>query len=165
MIHKARYQAALDLPPAMRPPVCLRYAMWALAAGSTDRYEAMAPHFYHRARKYLDLDEMKGFGQAILTLSHCQTWILVTIYEFKNMFFPRAWMSTGRATRLAQMLGLHRVDGAGLDVKQTLPAPKDWAEKEERRRTFWMAFWCDRCASIGTGWPMSLEEKDVSPSA
>ena len=162
MIHKARYQAMMSLAPHMRPPACLRYAMWALAAGISDRFDQYQAHFYQRARKYLELDEMRGFGQAILTLSHCQAWMLVSMYEFKNMYFPRAWMSTGRAVRLTQMLGLHRLDGTGLDVKMTIPPPRDWTEREERRRTFWLVFWGDRCASIGTGWPMSFEEKDVS---
>lgn len=59
------------------------------------------------------------------------------------------------------MMGLHRLDGAGLDVKQCLPPPRDWTEREERRRTFWMAFCEDRYASIGTGWPMTIDEKDI----
>lgn len=58
-------------------------------------------------------------------------------------------------------MGLHRLDGAGLDVKMCLPPPRDWTEREERRRTFWMAFCEDRYASIGTGWPMTIDEKDI----
>jgi hypothetical protein len=77
------------------------------------------------------------------------------------MYFPRAWLSVGRGVRLAQMMQLHRVDGIGLDVKQCLPPPKDWTEREERRRTFWVAFCADRYASIGTGWPMTIDERDV----
>jgi Fungal specific transcription factor domain len=61
-------------------------------------------------------------------------------------------------------LGLHRLDGAGLDVKQCLPPPRDWTEREERRRTFWMSFCEDRYASIGTGWPMTIDEKDILTS-
>jgi hypothetical protein len=53
------------------------------------------------------------------------------------------------------------MDGTGLDVKQCLPPPRDWTEREERRRTFWMAFCEDRYASIGTGWPMTVDEKDI----
>ena len=71
-------------------------------------------------------------------------------------------MSTGRAVRLVQMMGLHRIDGVGLEVKQSLVPPRDWTDREERRRTFWMAFNSDRYASIGTGWPMTIDEKDVS---
>ena len=98
----------------------------------------------------------------MITVAHSQANTLLASYEFKMMYFPRAWMSTGKAIRLVQMMGLHRLDGVGLDVKQCLPPARDWTESEERRRTFWMAFCEDRYASIGTGWPMVIDEK-VSP--
>ncbi|EMD00908.1 hypothetical protein BAUCODRAFT_144502 [Baudoinia panamericana UAMH 10762] len=161
MIHRPRYYAAMNLAPHMRPPICLRYAMWCNAASVTDKYEALQEHFYHRARKYIQQDEMKGHGESMITVAHTQTWALLATYEFKLMFFPRAWMSAGRACRSAQMMGLHRLDGVGLDVKQCLPPPKDWTEREERRRTFWMTFCVDRYSSIGTGWPMTIDEKDI----
>jgi hypothetical protein len=163
IIHRPRFYAALNLAPHMRPPVALRYAMWALAAATTDKYEALQDHFYQRARKYIQQDEMRGHGESMITLGHCQAWALICTYEFKQMYFPRAWVSAGRAVRLSQMMMLHRLDGTGLDVKQCLPPPKDWTEREERRRTFWGCFCIDRYASIGTGWPMTIEEKDVSP--
>lgn len=161
MIHKYRYRAAMNLAPIMRPPVCLRYAMWAIAASVSDKYFNHQEIFYRRARKYAEADEMKGLGESYVTLGHTQCWILLASYEFKKMFFPRAWASCGRAARMAIMLGLHRLDGSGLDVKKTLSPPKDWTDREERRRTFWMAYCVDRYASIGTGWPMSLDERDV----
>ena len=68
----------------------------------------------------------------------------------------------GRAVRLSQMLGLHRLDGDDCSGKNILPPPKDWIEHEERRRTFWGAFYGDRWASSGTGWPMVIDENDVS---
>ncbi|KAL6717872.1 hypothetical protein ACLMJK_003957 [Lecanora helva] len=114
-----------------------------------------------RSRKYMDIDEMKGQGEAFVSLAHSQTWSLLSAYEFKMMYFPRAWMSVGRAARMVLMLGLNRVDGVGMDVKQCLPPPRDFAEREERRRAFWMAFCVDRYASIGTGWPMSIDERDI----
>ena len=161
MIHRPRYFAAMNLAPHMRPPVCLRYAMWCNAASVTEKFEALQEHFYLRARKYIQQDEMKGHGESMITVAHCQTWILLATYEFKLMYFPRAWMSAGRGCRMTQMMGLHRLDGLGLDVKQCLPPPKDWTEREERRRTFWMSFCVDRYSSIGTGWPMTIEEKDI----
>jgi len=161
MIHRPRYHAAMNLAPHMRPPVCLRYAMWCNAAAVSDKYDSLQEHFYLRARKYIQQDEMKGHGESMITVAHCQTWALLATYEFKLMYFPRAWLSAGRCCRLAQMMGLHRMDGSGLDVKQCLPPPKDWTEREERRRTFWMCFCVDRYSSIGTGWPMTVEEKDI----
>ncbi|KAJ4361255.1 hypothetical protein N0V95_002024 [Ascochyta clinopodiicola] len=161
LIHRPRFLAALNLAPHMRPPVCLRYSMWTMAASVSDKYDALQEHFYHRARKYAQLDELRGHGESTITLAHCQAWALTCSYEFKNMYFPRAWLSSGRAVRLAQMMQLHRLDGAGLDVKQCLPPPKDWTEREERRRTFWVCFSIDRYASIGTGWPMIIDERDI----
>ena len=146
----------------MRPPIALRYMIWCLAAAISDKYEGSQDLFYERARKYLQADEMRGHGEGIITVAHCQAYILVALYEFRKMMFPRAWLSTGRAVRLAHMMGMHRLDGDALDVKQCLPPPRDWTEREERRRTFWMSFACDRYASVGTGWPMTIDERDVS---
>ena len=161
MLHKYRYYASMSLAPQARPPICLRYAMWSLAAAITDKYMHHQDIFYRRARKYIELDEMKGAGEAFVSLAHTQTWILIGAYEFKMMFFPRSWLSVGRAARMALMMGLNRIDGTGMDVKQCIPPARDWTELEERRRTFWMAYCVDRYASIGTGWPMSIDERDV----
>jgi hypothetical protein len=59
------------------------------------------------------------------------------------------------------MMNLHHLDGGGEDVKQIIAPPKDWTELEERRRTFWSAFCCDRYSCAGTGWPMTIDERDV----
>ncbi|KAF4971158.1 hypothetical protein FZEAL_9912 [Fusarium zealandicum] len=161
MIHKYRYLAAMNLAPNQRPPVCLRYAMWTLSCTILDKYADLKDLFYRRARKYVEADYIKGYGEHMITIAHCQTHILLSAYEMKMMYFPRAWVNTGSAIRLAQMTGLHRLDGTGLDVKQCLAPPKDWTEREERRRTFWMAFCQDRYTSIGTGWPMTIDERDI----
>jgi hypothetical protein len=161
MIHRFRYLAAMNLAPNQRPPVCLRYAIWTSACSVTDKYGNLKDLFYQRARKYVEADYIKGFGEHMISVAHTQTHILLAHYEFKMMYFPRAWMSTGAAAKMAQMLGLHRMDGAGLEVKECLPPPRDWTEREERRRTWWMAFCEDRYASIGTGWPMTIDERDI----
>lgn len=161
-VHRAKYFAALNLGLNARPPVCLQYVMWALACSVTPRYSSLHDIFYRRARRYAENDEMKGFGESMISVAHCQAWSAISAYEFKMLHFPRAWSSAGKANRLATMMGLHRVDGiGGLDVKQCIPPPRDWLEKEERRRTFWQAYCQDRYASVGTGWPMGLDEKDV----
>ncbi|PYH39414.1 putative C6 transcription factor Prf [Aspergillus neoniger CBS 115656] len=161
MIHRPRYLAAASLAPASRPPICLQYMIWCHAASVTDKYSSLHSIFYERARKYAELDELEGLGERVVSISHCQTWVLIGTYEFKMMFLPRAWLSVGKAARLATMLGLCGIDEDGLNVKQTLPPSKDWSEKEERRRVFWMAFCLDRYASVGTGWPVSFDERDI----
>ncbi|KAL8666547.1 MAG: hypothetical protein Q9202_001345 [Teloschistes flavicans] len=161
IIHPYRYRAAMALSPHMRPPVALRYSIWALAANMSLKYQAHKDIFYRRARKYAEIDEMRGLGEAYVTVAHCQCWILNATHEFQHMYFPRAWSSVGRSVRLAMMMGFNRIDGAGMDVKQVLPPPRDWTEREERRRTFWMAYCIDRYASMGTGWPLAIDENDI----
>ncbi|KAE8375117.1 fungal-specific transcription factor domain-containing protein [Aspergillus bertholletiae] len=161
ILHRPRHLAAMDLAPNVRPPVCLQYITWCQAASVSEKHSNLHALFYQRARKYAELDEMKGLGENILSLPYCQTWLLIGTYEFRMMFFPRAWLSVGKASRLALMLGLNRLDGMGLEVKQSLPPARDWTEKEERRRVFWMAFCVDRFASVGTGWPVLIDERDV----
>lgn len=162
VIHRPRYMATMNFAPTSRPPACLQYIVWAHAAAVSEKYSNLHALFYERARKYAELDQMKGLGESILSLAHCQTWLLIGCYEYKMMFFPRAWLSAGSGSRLAVMLGLHRLDGEGLEVKQCLPPARDWTETEERRRVFWMTFCVDRYASIGTGWPTCIDERDVS---
>lgn len=105
---------------------------------------------------------MRSSGHLSVSLAHLQTWALVSRYEFKTMQLPRAWMSTGRAARLAAMMCLHKLDGDISDIKYILSQTSSWIEQEERRRTFWNIFLTDRCASIGNGWPMQISEDDVS---
>lgn len=162
----------------MRPPVCLRYAMWTMAASSSDKYSWFEDALYERTRRYLQQDEMsvsipfgillciqlkdnQGHGEKFVSLYHVQAWTITATYEAKKTFFTRAWMSVGRTTRLCQMLGFHSLDGDGHEVKRILRPAKDWIELEERRRAFWAAYYGDRWASSGTGWPMLIDEKIV----
>ncbi|KAG9232542.1 fungal-specific transcription factor domain-containing protein [Amylocarpus encephaloides] len=161
IMHKFRYFAALDRAPHMRPPICLRYAIWTMAASLSDDYLSYEEIFYRRARKYLDAAEMKGFGETFVSIYHAQTWSLIAHYEAKKTYFSRSWMSVGRMVRLVHMLGLHRIDSGSADIKQIILPPRDWIETEERRRAFWAAFYGDRWASSGTGWPMLINEKEI----
>ncbi|KAF7592765.1 hypothetical protein BBP40_012523 [Aspergillus hancockii] len=125
----------MNLAPNVRPPVCLQYMTWCQAASVSDKYSNLHALFYQRARKYAELDETKGLGEGILSLPYCQTWLLIGIYEFRMMFFPRAWLSVGKAARLAVMLGLNRLDGMGLEVKTNLPATEEAFIKSKPQRT------------------------------
>lgn len=49
---------AMNLNSPRRPPLCLQYAMWTLAAMRIPKYSHLAEAFYLRARKYLEEDEM-----------------------------------------------------------------------------------------------------------
>ena len=71
-------------------------------------------------------------------------------------------MSSGNCIRLVQMMGLHCLNKRDDDeVRYILPPATDFIELEERRRTFWAAFFGDRWVSLGTGWPMMIDEAEV----
>ncbi|KAE8454281.1 hypothetical protein EG329_005206 [Mollisiaceae sp. DMI_Dod_QoI] len=161
MMHKYRYYTSLSKSPNFRPPVCLRYAMWAVAASLSDKYRCYEDLLYERARRYIQDAEMKGHGESFVSVYHAQTWGLISNFEAKKTYFSRSWMSTGRMVRLTQMLGLYRLDISNSEFKQILPPARDWIELEERRRTFWAAYYGDRWASSGTGWPMLIDESEI----
>jgi hypothetical protein len=77
--------------------------MWTLACSVADKYQTMKDLFYARARKYLESDYIKGYGEHIISVAHAQTHVLLALCEFKWMYFPRAWMSAGSGVRLSQM--------------------------------------------------------------
>lgn len=105
--------------------------------------------------------ESQGSGEHFLTVAHAQAWVCIAVYEAKNMMFTRAAMSTSRAVRLVEMMGLHRLDAPPGEISPTLLPPKDWPELEERRRTFWGVFCIESHCSISTGWPSHINALEV----
>lgn len=77
--------------------------MWTLACSVVGKYADLKELFYHRARRYMEADYLRGYGEHAISVAHCQTHILLASYEMKMMYFPRAWVNTGSAVRLAQM--------------------------------------------------------------
>jgi hypothetical protein len=115
------------------------------------KYGSLHDIFYQRARKYAEADEMKGFGEHFITVAHAQAWGVIATYEAKSMLFTRSAMTSARAVRLCQMMGLHCIDGPQGQIASTLMPPADWAELEERRRAWWGAFCFDSHCSLATG--------------
>lgn len=74
-----------------------------MACTITEKYNDLKDLFYQRARKYIESDYIKGYGEHVISVSHAQTHILLACYELRMMYFPRAWMNTGSAVRLCQM--------------------------------------------------------------
>lgn len=111
--------------------------------------------------------ELNDNSSDSISLARPHAWNLIAVFELMQMHFHRWWMSTARAVRLCQMMGLHLIDGTRpRPAKRMFPVAKDWTELEEQRRTFWMAFALDRYAAFGFGCPMIIDEKDVkNPSA
>jgi len=164
VVHPGRYLKAFHSAPHLRPPMCLQYAIWAMAALGHETYDGSHDVFYRRARQYLDADEMKSHGEVFITVSHAQAWGLIATYEARCMYFTRASMSSARCVRLCQMMGLHRLDNPTNEGEPApvLTPPQDWTELEERRRVLWGCFCIDSHASISTGWPTLIDPSQVT---
>ncbi|KAI2466576.1 hypothetical protein F4781DRAFT_434250 [Annulohypoxylon bovei var. microspora] len=162
IVHPSRYLQAFYSAPHMKPPMCLQYAIWALAAHGHSKYNTCHDVFYRRSRQYIDADEMKGHGEHFITVAHAQAYCVMATYEAKSMMFTRAAMTCAKGVRLVEMMGLHRLDGSAEDMSPTLLPAKDWAELEERRRVFWGIFCIDSHCSISTGWPFLIDASEVT---
>ncbi|TGJ88337.1 hypothetical protein E0Z10_g405 [Xylaria hypoxylon] len=162
IIHRGRYLQSYYSAPHMKPPMCLQYAIWALASNGDSKYHAYHDVFYRRARQYADIDEMKGYGEHFITVAYAQTWCVLATDEAKSMMFTRAAMSCARAVRLSGMMGLHHLDSPPDESSPTILPPRDWAELEERRRAFWGIFCIDSHCSISTGWPHLIDMAQVT---
>ncbi|CAI6082258.1 unnamed protein product [Clonostachys chloroleuca] len=161
IVHPGRYLKAFYGGPLMKPPMCLQYSIWALASYLNDKYASFSDIFYQRARQYVEADELKGVGEYFITLFHAQAYIILSTFEAKLMLFTRASMTSAKAVRLVQMMGLDRVDGEKGSIPPSLAPATSWAELEERRRTFWGAYCIDAHASISAGWPSLINCDDI----
>ncbi|EJT72611.1 binuclear zinc transcription factor [Gaeumannomyces tritici R3-111a-1] len=164
MLHQARYLQAFHSAPHMRPPMCLQYALWAVAANGHPRYQSYCDVFYRRARQYLEADELRGVGEHFITVPHAQAWIFVATYEARSLMLARAAMSCARAVRLCNLMGLHRLDDPEYEMQMmpTILPAQSWLELEERRRTFWAAFCVNSHVSIYSGWPGIIDTTTIS---
>ena len=137
-----------------------------LGASLSEEWAHLAERCYDYSRKYLELTEKQEDGADFVSIQALQACVLITWFEFKGTGFTRAWMSLGRAIRLAKMMGLHQMVrddpvtvGSGFQLP--LPEAEGRAELEERRRTFWALFIFDAYASARTGSPMAIQEAEV----
>lgn len=135
--------------------------MWALAAASSAHLQHMRKTLYTRARSGIEALDHEIESSSAACLQAAQTWLLLTHYEFRYMSYRRAWLTAGRAFRLIQLAKLYETDRLD-DISSNMAHPEAWAEAEEKRRTYWLAYCLDRFLNISDEWPLSLQEEAVS---
>ncbi|RFN49673.1 hypothetical protein FIE12Z_6025 [Fusarium flagelliforme] len=162
IIHPGKYLQTFYGPLLRKPPMCLRYAIWALAAAGSNKYDEYHEIFYRRSRQYMEADTMKGHGDVFVSIQHAQTWALVAFYEARMLLFTRSTISVANCVRLCHMMGLDRLDGDHVSMPPALGPPLTWAELEERRRIFWGVFAADSHCCISTGWPTLIDSDDIA---
>ncbi|KXH34339.1 all development altered-6 [Colletotrichum simmondsii] len=123
----------------------LQYAMWAMASSLSSQFQHLRDTMYREALdrlRNLDSPECPMEKEEAL-LKQAQAWILISMYELMQVSFHRAWASAGRAIRLIQLLRLSNIDAGCDKVSGSTKDPGSFVDKEEKRRTFWMAFCLD----------------------
>jgi hypothetical protein len=138
--------------------------MWALAAASSPHLQHIRVSLYRRARSKLEALDSNIESTDAASLQAAQAWLLITNYEFRYMGYRRAWLTAGRAFRIIQLAKLHEMDRLN-DVGLNITLPEIWAEAEEKRRTYWLAYCLDRLLNISEEWPLSLQEEAVGTTA
>jgi hypothetical protein len=113
-------------------------------------YKPLASIFYQRARKYMELDEMKSFGEFVCTAEHIQTWALLYLFEAFNAYLVRSFLSERKAAALCIACGYHKLDSLNSPIVPYQPPAEDWTQLEERRRIFWVIYMHDRYVYIST---------------
>jgi hypothetical protein len=92
--------------------------------------------FYNVAKQCCFYAESGGF----ISLSLVQSLVLLAVYELGHAIYPAAYLTIGRASRLAGVIGLHSRKHA----RQLFINPDTWTLREEQRRTWWAVFVLDR---------------------
>ncbi|CAI7616311.1 unnamed protein product [Penicillium glandicola] len=158
MLHQGRYFSWSQKFHKPASHICLQFAMWALAAASSAHLQHMRESLYTRARSGIDALDRDIESSSAASLQAAQAWLLLTHYEFRYMSYRRAWLTAGRAFRIIQLAKLHEMDRLN-DVGVNMAHPEAWAEAEEKRRTYWLAYCLDRFLNISDEWPLSLHEE------
>lgn len=127
-----------------------------MTACLSSQFHTIQHELYTEVRRLLDALEIESQNSVVMGIEQPQAWLLLSIYEFISDQFQRGLVSAGRAFRLVQLMGLHKVD-------RQLPVgfQGDWVDKESMRRTFWVAYTLDRFTSVVDGLPLSFDEREV----
>lgn len=122
---------------------------------------------YHIAWALRAVEESLAKGAQMFQMSQAVN--IICWYFYLTARFVEAWIYSGLATRIATPLGLNHLEncndyeqGKKLRARSLMPAPTTTADKFHRAMTFWLAFQADRFATASSGWPSSLDERDIS---
>lgn len=144
----------------------LSYAIGLVAAAVSSEHADRTELCYRLTRKYLEISELDD--DTMGSLNVFQALLFVLRFEIMGNRVTKAWMTMGRAARLAHILDLRRLDTkdtastAVQGLHMPLLTTSDPALLEERRRSFWALFILETYIATRTGMPYQLGPTDVS---
>lgn len=162
ILHQRRYLSWSKLPDKTRSRTCLQHAVWATASLMSPQFQHLQDKLYLEVKRLLattTLVQIPGGRGSVGDVELVQAWVLRTTYEFIKMNRYETSLSAAYTFRLAQLIGLHKVD-----VLNNLPSncEIDFIATEEKRRAFWMAFVLETLSSIHSNLPLVVNEHMVS---
>ncbi|KAK3987688.1 hypothetical protein QBC44DRAFT_294662 [Cladorrhinum sp. PSN332] len=177
MLHQRRYFAWADDENPNPARAGLRSAMRAIAAAMSAQFRSLADSLYQETLRLLETrSQTPTLTEGIeMLLEQIQAWLLLAHYEILRVNEHQAMLTAGRAFRLVQMARLYELDreettedgnptstAACPGVPQSPAQPdEEFAELEEKRRTFWLAYSLDRFLCSRNDWPLTLQEEMV----
>ncbi|RSL40629.1 hypothetical protein CEP54_016065 [Fusarium duplospermum] len=162
ILHQDRFFEEMATQPRPRPLLALGYAVALVSAAISPPNQHLQKEYYAMTRKLLEECEMEGDGEEFASLHIFQALLFLLRYEIMASQITRAWMTLGRAIRLASVLNLQKMDTQvciggtvpGLHVE--LPPTEDPVLLEERRRSFWCLFILETYVKTRSGMPCQL---------
>ncbi|KAF4961863.1 hypothetical protein FSARC_10021 [Fusarium sarcochroum] len=140
----------------------LKYAVALLSAALSVPHQHLQKELYGLVRGHIEACEMNNDSSAFSNLETFQAVLFLLRYEIMSSHITKAWMTLGRAIRLASVMNMHKMDDVdeptgivpGLHV--ALPATTDQSLIEERRRSFWLLFVLETYVRTRSGMPSQL---------
>ncbi|KAM6511491.1 hypothetical protein FALCPG4_016495 [Fusarium falciforme] len=162
ILYQDRFFEEMATQPHPRPLLALSYAVALVSAAISPPHQDLQKQYYSMTRKMLEECEMEGDGAEFANLNIFQALLFLLRYEIMASQITRAWMTLGRAIRLASVLNLQKMDTRdvsggivpGLHVE--LPPTEDSVLLEERRRSFWYLFILETYVKTRSGMPCQL---------
>ncbi|RSM11311.1 hypothetical protein CDV31_006864 [Fusarium ambrosium] len=162
ILYQDRFFEEMGMQPRPRPLLALGYAVALVSAAISPPHQHLQKGYYTMTRKLLEKCEMEGDGEEFASLNIFQALLFLLRYEIMASRITRAWMTLGRAIRLASVLNLQKMDTEdrvggtvpGLHVE--LPPTEDPVLLEERRRSFWCLFILETYVKTRSGMPCQL---------
>ncbi|ORY07861.1 hypothetical protein K493DRAFT_273228, partial [Basidiobolus meristosporus CBS 931.73] len=151
LLHKEEFMERLNRNE-QEMPYFLVNAMFSLSAALISSENILnkenldAEGFFKKARTLLDQ------AYDVSSIENVQGLVLMSIYFHISQGGMTSWMYSGIAIRMAEDLGLHR-DPDIWNIKLTT------AEKETRKRTWWVCYLIDRFSSVCVGRPVSIDDQ------
>jgi hypothetical protein len=131
--------------------------MWTLAMALSSQFDSSRELLYTEARQMLEALDLVDDDLQPVRIEQVQAWLLIAFYELARASCRRASISAGRAFRLVQLARLHDIDSPLNPAGE-----EDEVVREERRRTFWVAYCLDRLICMRSRGPLTLTEEVVS---